>query len=364
METNLEMRSKLLDNMKGLTIALVVLAHSGFPYSQFICLFHMPVFFIFSGYCHRDFYSENLKNIVLFTKKRLKSLYVPYVFFNLLLIFLHNAFYRLNLYTDNPLYIKSDTLIAGFRHIGIYSVRDFVYHTVLTVGFVDGEQLAGTLWFLRTLFEVSILYVLLDLIARKLKKYREGFIAVITLSIMLTGYILNLKGIHIITGLEDTCYYFIFFVMGVFLHKWNIQKVIPDAAAVIISAVWLLISYQLLVHSIVTNTYSPAFYISNGCMGGILIKGLVGMLMQTPITGMLEYMGRNSLHIMLWHFTAFKLVSFCYIKIYDLPMYYLASFPVLRIEYWWILYFVVGVILPLLGVCLVNTTKEKVKRED
>ena len=44
-------RNETVDIIKGLGIFLVVLAHSGFPLSQTVYLFHMPVFLMASGYC-------------------------------------------------------------------------------------------------------------------------------------------------------------------------------------------------------------------------------------------------------------------------------------------------------------------------
>ena len=55
--------------------------------------------------------------------------------------------------------------------------------------------------------------------------------------------------------------------------------------------------------------------------------------------------------ILTWHLLSFKAVSLLIILIYGLPIEQLGEFPVI-VEYatkgWWILYFVVGVGLPLL----------------
>ena len=60
----------------------------------------------------------------------------------------------------------------------------------------------------------------------------------------------------------------------------------------------------------------------------------------------LDFIGKNTLTILTWHFLAFKLVSLLVIGIYDLPIERLAEFPVIY-EYaeqgWWIAYFCVAI---------------------
>jgi hypothetical protein len=66
---------------------------------------------------------------------------------------------------------------------------------------------------------------------------------------------------------------------------------------------------------------------------------------------LLNYIGTETMTILTWHLLSFKAVSLLIILIYGLPIEQLGEFPVI-VEYatngWWILYFVVGVGLPLL----------------
>ncbi|MBD5449897.1 MAG: acyltransferase family protein [Lachnospiraceae bacterium] len=344
---------KTIDYMKGMGIFLVVLAHTNFS-SQFINLFHMAVFFIIAGYCYHDFYSEDVKAVSLFIKKRLKSLYIPYVFCNMILICLHNLFYKINIYTDNPSFVENDILHASYGAVSAYTTKDFIYHIILTLGFVDGEQLAGTIWFLRALFEVSILYVMIDYVSRKCNRYRTCFIFASSIFIITIGYFLNINNIHIITGIEQTCYYFIFFTIGVFLQRINIEKVLQFAhthgiyvISVILSASVLIVNNYLFSHALVAEVNSPFFYVTNGMCGGYCLMAIAKILMKSHFTEFVAYMGRNSLHIMLWHFLSFKLVSYGYIMFHNMPAYYIASFPVLKVRYLWIIYTIVGIALPL-----------------
>lgn len=66
---------------------------------------------------------------------------------------------------------------------------------------------------------------------------------------------------------------------------------------------------------------------------------------------LLIYIGNNTLVILTWHMLYFKIVSLLIIHVYGLPIARLAEFPVIE-EYskqgWFILYFIIGVSIPLL----------------
>lgn len=69
---------------------------------------------------------------------------------------------------------------------------------------------------------------------------------------------------------------------------------------------------------------------------------------QAIYTKVLDFIGKNTLTILTWHFLSFKLVSLFIIGIYDLPIERLAEFPVIK-EYsqqgWWIVYFLIAMIV-------------------
>lgn len=64
------------------------------------------------------------------------------------------------------------------------------------------------------------------------------------------------------------------------------------------------------------------------------------------------YGGNNTLDILTWHFLAFKIVSLFIIVFYGLEITKLAELPVIRgyaIEGWWIIFTIVGTMVPLSG---------------
>jgi polysaccharide biosynthesis protein PslL len=76
-----------IDICKGLGIFFVVLGHSGnVLISHFLFWFHMPLFFILSGYLHKQ--SESLNDLFSIILKRTFQLLIPYFSFYLLILIL------------------------------------------------------------------------------------------------------------------------------------------------------------------------------------------------------------------------------------------------------------------------------------
>ena len=79
-------RLDYIDSLKGFAIMLMVLCHSGLHNSatQWIYSFHMPLFFIVSGFL---FSEPNSRNFLQYLRKKVKQLLVPFLIFSLVLCF-------------------------------------------------------------------------------------------------------------------------------------------------------------------------------------------------------------------------------------------------------------------------------------
>ena len=85
--------------LKALGILLMVFGHSGNTnhINHFIYMFHMPLFFIASGYCFKDKYLSTPRKYIY---NKVKGIYWPYVKWSLLFLLLHNVCFNLHLYSD------------------------------------------------------------------------------------------------------------------------------------------------------------------------------------------------------------------------------------------------------------------------
>lgn len=66
-------RIKEIDIIKALAIIGMVLGHAGAPFTHFIYLFHMAVFFIASGFVYKEISTGNVSDIWRFVLKRLSN---------------------------------------------------------------------------------------------------------------------------------------------------------------------------------------------------------------------------------------------------------------------------------------------------
>lgn len=131
------MRSHELDILKGIGMLLIVLGHVAHVrvVHWYVWPFHVPLFFFVSGMLHRP----GTKGFWAFFGKRVKSLYVPYVFFFLLTFSYWLLIER---------HYRSGGHGAGFYLLG------------LPFGTYEGGHLFfnGVLWFLPCLFVTELLF--------------------------------------------------------------------------------------------------------------------------------------------------------------------------------------------------------------
>lgn len=139
-----EARDKSVSMTKGVAIILMVLAHTGFSRlgDSYINMFHMPLFFFFSGYCFKNVYLNDFRGYFI---KRMKGAYWPFVKWGIIFLLLHNVFFALNIYNGE----------YGFngKVSQVYTITDFLKNGAFIIGSMShAERLLGGYWFLHTYF--------------------------------------------------------------------------------------------------------------------------------------------------------------------------------------------------------------------
>lgn len=99
-------RDKSVDVLKALCLIFMVLGHCGFPCTQFIYLFHMALFFMASGYLFNKNKVITTEGLKKFFCRKIKTLWLPYVFWNTAFLAMQNVFLKIHLYTCNPAVLK------------------------------------------------------------------------------------------------------------------------------------------------------------------------------------------------------------------------------------------------------------------
>lgn len=132
----------------------MIMGHIGFGryFDYWIHAFHMPMFYIISGFL----YKKKSTSFYEFTLKKAKSLLVPYFVFGVLHYFIY--------------------MLISIRHDTI-NLLEPIYHLLFIN--TDGLPIAGALWFLTSLFFVDLIYLVID---RQDRINKHLLVIVITLS--------------------------------------------------------------------------------------------------------------------------------------------------------------------------------------
>ena len=141
-------RYKVIDVIKGYGICLMVCGHSGAPFTNWIYLFHMALFFIASGYLWNERNAVTKKNVVQYVKRKAKSLWLPFVLINLFFTVTQNFFLKIGIYSTDA--------GASVLPVTPLDTSAAIKKVLGNIIFSGGSQLAGATWFLRSLFCITI----------------------------------------------------------------------------------------------------------------------------------------------------------------------------------------------------------------
>ena len=76
-------RNEMIDFIRGGAILLVMIQHCGAPYAEIILSFHMPFFFLLSGYLYNYREFEKRSDFANFFRNQFRRLIIPYLWFEL-----------------------------------------------------------------------------------------------------------------------------------------------------------------------------------------------------------------------------------------------------------------------------------------
>lgn len=337
--------------LKALGIIAVVIGHADSPARDMVYLYHMALFFFVAGYFYKD---VNTQKPLIFIKKRIFSLYLPYVGLGLVFLYLHNTLFRLGIYSDH----------VGFGDVfsRLYTNTDLLNLTVRILKFGHEEQLLGALWFLNVLFAVSIMFLLISYLIHAFIKKDNEYVRFIAVGILFVIGMTNLhegRDLPNLLNLSMICTMVFYF--GYLFRKWE-HKIIFNLYFALVAAGILYISNMYgKVDLRAYQVTSPVFFLVCSLLG-IYVNIYVAKWLDTKLKGnTLTFIGESSLYIMAFHFLAFKLALIPQIIIYNMPFDLIAKFPVINgYGGWWIPYSLVGIAVPTLVRYLVILVKNKI----
>ena len=344
-------RDNTISIVKAIGIILMVIGHADCPkvLYNFICMFHVPLFFICSGFFYKEI--QDRKQLFTFVKKRFKGLYLPFIKWSIVFLLLHNLFFHLDIYSSSFGYNGNVSTL--------YSVKDIIkrgIYIIFTMSY--NEQLLGAFWFLRTLLLSSISVAIVDfaLKERFKNKYIWLLLFFVVTSIISRKYAISPPYIY---DLSRIALGSAFFISGILFRQY---KHILSTYQVILVLVSVLVVSRFLPYSMlsVPAEYLLIYFIcAVACF--IAIYSITSKIKGEAHTYTILYIGEHTMIILALHFLCFKLVSLIKIYIYGLPIEYLSKFPVIEEynSYMWILYSIIGIAIPL----LVEHTYIKIKQK-
>lgn len=356
-------RDPVLDAMRGIGILLMVVGHSGFGGSDFIYLFHMALFFMLSGYFFHM--SGEVRALGRFCLRRVQTLWLPFVLANTAFTVCNNLFLRLNILTGDPRILE----LPGNQVTQPVTLRDIVGRTAHWCVFDGGTQLGGALWFVQALFQISLLYALVEFALRRLFPKADTLLPQGLLSgvLLWAGEQCGRTGWNV-WGLGIVCSGYCLFFLGALLRRLG-QPKRPAAVRAGLAAAAFVVLLALLPFGSVGlagNQYPNwLFLLVASAAGWVLVYqcAWLAAALLPPLADALAALGRATMPVVILHFLSFKLVSWLGLQFLGGEDYLLAAFPTLfRGGAWWLAYTAAGLALPLLAYQPYRLVKNRILR--
>lgn len=304
-------RINWIDELKGFILILVCLGHTNinipFLGGNLITMcqsFRMSTFFFLSGLL---FSTRRYPNISSYITHKTKALLIPYILLSLLFSFLDPRLYDLSLIERN------NDLNTSFFPSDIHSNLEFLIMEFNSIFYYGIPITTGPLWFVLTLFFVSILFFSVYHIFQGNTKC----ITIYAVLCLTTGWILNLYNIILPYCFSTVFTASFFFSLGYltkkiikYMNEMNIIKL--GSVIILLSPIYLYainINELIDLHSnklgnslvgYILSTISGIFLIVNIF---ILFNKLVN---ESILQGILKNIARNALIILAVHYWAIK----------------------------------------------------------
>lgn len=328
----IQKRDCSLDIAKAICIILMVIGHSGCPdyLYRFIYMFHMPCFFFISGWLLSDKYLSDLKTGFI---RKAKGSYWQYVKWMLVFLLAHNLLAQLYFYDSS------------------YSLQEIAIRVVLAFALAGGDPLLGGFWFLVSLFWASAVSLLFLWFLRRIGKltniYISGGVVFMILIAMCEKWLpFNLP----YQFGEQTMLAIAFYLTGYLFRKINTLNIKHPTWAITAFAIPFATAICMEASMTTTKGFEiPLYYF-------VALSGIMGVLslsrwivQYSPIASFFKYVGDKTLYILVFHFPAFRLVSYAYITSNNLPPSLLKFHTINDAPSWlWVAYAIVGLAISLL----------------
>ncbi|ERT32870.1 acyltransferase family protein [Fusobacterium animalis] len=339
-------RDKTIDIMKGICIFSVVLAHvfntSNFNNTileqirRFLCIYNLPVFLFCSGNTYKGY------PFIKFLKKKIKTLYLPtigYNLFSILLIPFWNIF--------------------GFNFkISRNIVKEMLFNNIKFIGNIDNLGFFnGTMWFMQVFLIAVILFFLFKKIER-INKIIAFIIVVVGISFS-TRFLLNNYWFHRI-GLAFMMLPIMFVGNSINLKNIKIQYKYMYLFILVIIMMGTNYFTDLQIELSSSLLYGGVPFYLMVFLGIFFVFLIAKIIEKTKFAIKFCILSRYSFTIMALHCIVFKLIDVCYYSFTGKGQDLLYLFPYSYTNFR-ILYIILGTIVPVVIGILINKIKLRIR---
>lgn len=285
----MQKRIEWIDICKGIAILLVIIGHSGlttgfaFDVKKLIYSFHMPLFFIISGYLFKKSTTKEFK-LLDFIYKKIKSLVIPYFSFNIIFLALDIC---KSIITGESIKLLNEIL-------GIFvPIRNNVY--------------VGVAWFLIWIFVTEILYYFLVFVLKK-----DSTVNIVSVLLYFIGFILIKHNIVLPYHIDAALISIVFYNFGNQLKKYELKFINVKCIYfyIFIFIIFFLINNfvikQLYGSNVTLDIYErnlsyPIIYLLVSISGSLIIILISKIIKFSTLKKIFKLFGYNSLCIYGFH---------------------------------------------------------------
>lgn len=286
----MDVRINWIDWAKALTMGLVVLGHfghwgKGVILQEFIYSFHMPLFFLLSGYLHKQ--PDKLKNLL---SKNIKTLVVPYILLNLSVF----------------------VIMFPYYHYSNISIQHRLFNFIIC----ECPLPSSPCWFLISLFFVKAIsfYIL------KLRHFLR--ISIVVFLSASCFYISQKLKINIYFSIDAAFIAISFYIAGYYLKQYQIvEKLKNNYISLILIAITFIslcignfINGKVDIHTCNFGKYLILFYV-DAFIGCAMVVSLCKLLDNMEFN-FIKRMSSGTLVILAFHTSLIILFNYVYFHVF------------------------------------------------
>lgn len=330
-------RIEWIDEFKGLVLLLVCIYHIEQSFANIdlgmenLSDFRMTSFFFISGVL---FSTRRFPKFRDYCAHKAHVLFFPYVALSLLFLLLDPVVWNFDLFPRAP------KMVVLMTHPVIHNLKEYIGWNFAKI-FIAGKSSIGSgpIWFVFTLFSISLGFYLIQKAARS----NKFIIAIFAIASLAGGWMMSRNHIRLPLGIERDLTTLFFFACG-YLCKDFIQKLSQFIAGERKDHLWRIFIVSLLTigsfvlyalieipdpnYSVMNNALGKSFprFIGSFIFGVLGLVGVFQVFSQLPqiapiriVKGILRNISRNALIILAVHWWVLLVIREVFKKEMDKP---------------------------------------------